>query len=258
MIERIRLNTIRRYSDRVSISRGVIWMKIHPLKAFSDNYIWVIEKANEAIVVDPGEGEQVMDYLSAKGLVLKAVLLTHNHDDHIGGVLEIYEKYPNITIYGPDETEPLITNLVTDGDSFKLLGETFEVFLTAGHTAGHISYLMGDKLFCGDALFSGGCGRVFTGDYQAQFDALQKFKQLDDHVKVYAAHEYTQTNLNFALTFDPENKNISKALEKVAALREKDQPTLPSTIGREKRINLFLQADSLEHFKTLRVNRDNF
>lgn len=233
-------------------------MKIHPIRAFSDNYIWVIEKDKEAIVVDPGEGPQVMDYLADEELELKAILLTHNHDDHIGGVLEIYEKYPDIAIYGPDETEPLVNHNVKEGDSFQVLGEMFEVFLTAGHTGGHISYLMGDHLFCGDALFSGGCGRVFTGDYQAQFDALQKFSQLDDAVKVYAAHEYTETNLNFALTVEPNNKAVQEALAETKDLRAKDEPTLPSTIGREKEINLFLQADSVEKFKALRDGRDQF
>lgn len=233
-------------------------MKIHPIKAFRDNYIWVIQKENKAVVVDPGEGEQVMVYLESNDLELRAILLTHNHDDHIGGVLEIYEKYPDIAVYGPDETEPLVDHNVHEGDTFELLGETFEVFLTAGHTEGHISYLMGEHLFCGDALFSGGCGRVFTGDYQAQFDALQKFKQLADDVKVYAAHEYTQTNLNFALTMQPNNPTISEALDEVDDLREMNAPTLPSTIGREKLINLFLQAESLEEFRALRAARDNF
>ena len=233
-------------------------MKIHSIRALSDNYIWVIEKNKEAIVIDPGEGSQVMEYLANEELELKAILLTHNHDDHIGGVLELNEKYPDITIYGPDETKPLVNQPVKEGDSFQVLGETFRVFLTAGHTAGHISYLMGEQLFCGDALFSGGCGRVFTGDYQAQFDALQKFKQLDDAVKVYAAHEYTLTNLNFALSVEPNNKIIREFFGDMKDRRDKDEPTLPSTIGREKEINLFLQADSVETFKTLRDGRDQF
>lgn len=233
-------------------------MNIYWIPAFSDNYIWVIEKDKKAIVVDPGEGPQVVDYLTAASLELEAILLTHNHDDHIGGVLEIYEEYPDIAIYGPDETEPLVNHTVREGDSFQILGEKFEVFLTAGHTAGHISYLMGENLFCGDALFSGGCGRVFTSDYHAQFAALQKFSQLDDAVKVYAAHEYTVTNLSFALTVEPKNEVIQEALGEMKDKRAKDEPTLPSTIGREKKINLFLQADSVEVFKALRDQRDQF
>ena len=233
-------------------------MKIYWIPAFSDNYIWIIEKDKKAIVIDPGEADQVVDYLAAANLDLEAILLTHKHDDHIGGVLEIYEKYPDITIFGPDETEPLVNHTVKEGDSFQILGEKFEVFKTAGHTEGHISYLMGSDLFCGDALFSGGCGRVFTRDYKAQFSALQKFKQLDDQVNVYAAHEYTVTNLNFALTVEPNNKKIQEALDEMKDLRENNQSTLPSTIGREKEINLFLKADSVEEFKTLRDKRDQF
>jgi len=123
--------------------------------------------------------------------------LTHDHEDHIGGVEEILATYSNTPVYGPKETNDLADYVVQDGDSFNLMGQGFEVFKTAGHTEEHISYLMGDDLFCGDALFSAGCGRVFTGDYQAQYDALQKFKQLNNSVKVYAAHEYTETNLRF-------------------------------------------------------------
>lgn len=233
-------------------------MKIHPIKAFSDNYIWVIEEDGEAIVVDPGEGEGVMSYLEEENLELIAILLTHNHDDHIGGVLEIYETYPDIAIFGPDETEPLVNHNVREDDSFELLGQTFKVFKTAGHTKGHISYLMNEALFCGDALFSGGCGRVFTGDYQAQFDALEKFKPLDDAVKVYAAHEYTETNLRFARSIEPENQVIADALEEVQDLLVENKPTLPSTIGREKKINLFMQAVTIDNFIELRKARDEF
>lgn len=233
-------------------------MKVQAIQAFSDNYIWVIEKDKEAVVVDPGEGPQVIHYLEENNLTLRAILLTHNHDDHIGGVLEIMEQYPDVVVVGPDETEPLVDHHVTEGDSFELLGEIFEVFLTAGHTEEHISYLTGEKLFCGDALFSGGCGRVFTGDYQAQFDALQKFRQLDDAVQVYAAHEYTVTNLKFALTIEPDNENVQTALAEAKDKRAHDQLTLPSTIGYEKEINLFLLADSVKEFKNLRDKRDNF
>lgn len=234
-------------------------MNIHPIKAFSDNYIWMIEEGTEAVVVDPGEAEGVMDYLKEQQLNLTAILLTHNHEDHIGGVKEILAKYSDTPVYGPEETVPLADRIVQEGESFKLLGQTFQVIKTGGHTKGHISFLMGEKaLFCGDALFSAGCGRVFTGDYQAQYDALQKFKRLDDEIKVYAAHEYTQTNLRFAHSVQPSNKAVSEALNQVNDLRAKEEPTLPSTIGREKKINLFLQAETVEDFVALRKARDDF
>ncbi|MGB3160077.1 MAG: hydroxyacylglutathione hydrolase [Carnobacterium sp.] len=233
-------------------------MTVYPIKAFSDNYIWIIEEGTEAVIVDPGEAKHVIAYLEEKQLRLNSILLTHNHDDHIGGVQEILANYPEISIYGPKETEQLANQIVSEGDSFTLLGQNFQVFQTGGHTHGHISFVTKEALFCGDALFSGGCGRVFTKDYQAQYDALQKFKQLDDDIQVYAAHEYTQTNLQFAQSIEPSNKVISESLTEVKDLRLNGQPTLPSTIGKEKKINLFLQAEKLEDFKKLRQARDNF
>lgn len=237
---------------------GVMLMKIHPIKAFSDNYIWLIEEDSVVVVVDPGQATAVISYLEAQKLTLGAILLTHDHDDHIDGVEQILATYPDTPVYGPQETVPLNDHVLDEGDSFELFDQHVRVLKTPGHTVGHISYLVGDALFCGDALFSGGTGRVFTGDYQAQYDTLQKFKQLNDAIKVYAGHEYTETNLRFAKSIDPTNQKITEALAEVMALREDDQPTLPSTIGREKEINLFLQAESLEAFIEKRQARDRF
>ena len=233
-------------------------MDINLVKAFSDNYIWIIEEGTEAVVVDPGEYEGVLSYLEENQMTLTAIILTHNHEDHIGGVKEILEKFPNTPVYGPKETELLADHVVQDGDFFKLLGKNFQVFKTAGHTKEHISFLMENALFCGDALFSAGCGRVFTGDYQAQFDALQTFKSLNEAVEVYAGHEYTQTNLRFAQSIKPSNKKIAQVLDQVNRLNAHDLPTLPSTIGKEKSINLFLQTETLKDFIDLRKARDSF
>lgn len=233
-------------------------MRIYPIRAFKDNYIWVAVQGRETVIVDPGEAAGVLKYLKDEQLDLVAILLTHNHDDHIGGVGEIITKFPDTPVYGPEETKPLNDHNLTEGDAFKLFNQTVEVIETPGHTEGHISYLMGNVLFCGDALFSAGTGRVFTGDYEAQYESLQKFNQLKDTVNVYAAHEYTETNLRFAQTVEPNNKLISDALTEVKARLEDNQPTLPSTIGREKEINLLLQAETLEEFKRLRLARDDF
>ncbi|PID05977.1 MULTISPECIES: hydroxyacylglutathione hydrolase [unclassified Sporosarcina] len=233
-------------------------MIIHPIKAFSDNYIWCIQEETEVVVVDPGKASVVLEYLEEKQLRLAAILLTHMHEDHTGGVREILASHPEILVYGPEETKDLVNSVVKEGDSFNLMSQTFQVYESGGHTHGHISFLMGKNLFCGDALFSAGCGRVFTGDYEAQYETLQKFKHLDDDINVYAGHEYTETNLRFAYEIQPDNKKISNSLDEVQEMRAKGQPTLPSTIGREKEINLFLQAETLEDFIELRNARDNF
>ena len=233
-------------------------MIIHPIKAFSDNYIWCIQEETEAVVVDPGEAKGVLDYLEEKQLRLAAILLTHKHEDHTGGIQEIVARHPESQVYGPKETEALANRVVEEGNSFNLLSQTFPVFETGGHTHGHISFLMGDALFCGDALFSAGCGRVFTGDYEAQYETLRKFKRLDDDINIYPGHEYTEINLRFAYDMRPNNKKVSKALEEVRELRAKGQPTLPTTIGREKEINLFLQVETLEEFIELRNARNDF
>lgn len=233
-------------------------MIIHPIKAFSDNYIWCMQAGHEAIVVDPGQAEVVLDYLEDHQLRLAAILITHQHEDHTGGVQEIAARHPECVVYGPQETQSLVNQVLEEGHTFHLLGQTIQVYETGGHTHGHISYLMGDHLFCGDTLFSAGCGRVFTGDYEAQYETLQKFKRLNDEINVYPGHEYTETNLRFAIHMQPDNANIAKALEEVQQWRAKGQPTLPTTMGREKEINLFLQAKTLADFITLRNARDHF
>lgn len=233
-------------------------MQVNFIEAFSDNYIWTIEEENEVVVVDPGESEGFLQHLKGGHKELKAILLTHEHKDHIGGVKDILAEYPNIPVFGPIETERLADYVVQEGDTFQLLGCNFNVLKTAGHSNEHISYLAEDALFCGDALFSGGCGRVFTGDYQAQYETLQAFKRLGDHVRVFAGHEYTQTNLRFAHSVKPSNKLIFDALNQVNDLRSKGLPTLPSSIGKEKNINLFMQAETLDEFIELRKERDVF
>ncbi|NMW84980.1 hydroxyacylglutathione hydrolase [Peptoniphilus sp. AGMB00490] len=229
-------------------------MNINYIKAFEDNYIWTIEREDKIIVVDPGDSVPVLNYLKNKKLV--AILLTHKHMDHVGGVQELKNKC-GAKVYGPVETKEYNDVTVKEDDEFEVLDEIFKVILTAGHTEGHISYLMGDNLFCGDALFLAGCGRVFTKDYKKSYEGLLKLKSLDDDTKVYPAHEYSLSNLEFAKSVIS-NEDLDREYERVKKLREENKITLPSTIGKEKKINPFLLARDLEDFIIFRNKKDNF
>ncbi|MDD0823718.1 hydroxyacylglutathione hydrolase [Mannheimia sp. AT1] len=234
-------------------------LAITPIPALSDNYIWAIVKDKDLIIVDPSESQPVLDFIAKNSLNLTACLLTHNHHDHTDGLPDILKAYPNLTVYGPEEVAQFATKIVKPEQHFELFGYDVRVIESAGHTEQHISYLFGfDYLFCGDSLFSAGCGRTFTGNYQAQFDALQRFKALPNSVKVYAAHEYTQSNLKFAQAVLPESCALSEYQEYVDILRSQNKPTLPSTIGQEMQINPFMQAVDLAEFITLRQQKDNF
>lgn len=233
-------------------------MKLNAIPALADNYIWVWSQGDEAIIVDPGEAKPVLDYLEEHNLKAGAILITHVHADHVDGMGEIVAKYPKVKTYGPKEVSHLVDTVLKDGDTIELYGSQIEVFLTAGHTEDHISYLVDKQhLLSGDALFSAGCGRVFTGDYEAQYKSMVFFRSLADDVKVYAGHEYTLTNLQFALTqtIDAFVKNY---YDKTKALVEKGLLSLPSTIGIEKQINLFLMAKDVQEFTRLRNLKDNF
>lgn len=229
---------------------------IRAIKAFSDNYIWAIELNDENkkryIIVDPGEANPVIDFIGDNAL--EAILITHMHNDHIGGVRELKDKY-GARVYGPVETENLNDITLSDGNEFKVLGKNFKVILTNGHTEEHISYLMEDNLFCGDALFLAGCGRVFTNDYEASYNGLEKLKNLSESVKVYAAHEYSLANLEFAKTVI-ENEDLNREYKRVKKLREEGKITLPSTIGLENKINPFFLAENLEEFIEFRIKKD--
>lgn len=233
-------------------------MEIQYVKAFTDNYIWIIEDENELIVVDPGESQPVFDYLEHTNKNMAGILLTHKHADHVEGVKELKESYPQALVIGPSEVEKYCDRIVEHGDCFELMNHSFQVLSTPGHTANHVSYLKGEALFCGDALFSGGCGRVFTDDYYAQFETLKIFAQLPDEMKVYAGHEYTEVNLDFALTIEPKNRYIKKYLDEVRQKRANNEATLPTTIAQERKVNLFLRAKDLDEFRYLRQERDQF
>lgn len=228
-------------------------MNIMPLPALSDNYIWIIEKEKRIVVVDPSEADLLLQVMEAKGYVLEAVLLTHKHPDHIGGVKDLVAAHP-APVYGPEETG-VATEIVKGGEQINLLGETFDVIATAGHTEGHVAYQMKDHLFIGDTLFLSSCGRVFSGDYEAMFESLAALKAMDDEVKVYSAHEYSLSNLEQSVNY-LKNDATKNELERVRRLREEGAVTLPTTIGKEKQVNPFLVIDDFDEFVRYRKQRD--
>jgi len=226
-------------------------MNLLPLPAFSDNYIWLLHDGQHAVVVDPGDAGPVQAALHAQGLQLQAILVTHHHADHVGGV-DVLRNATGATVYGP-AYEPLPEPVVrVDAHSrIHLLGQDWQVLEVPGHTAGHIAWYCAPAdaaplLFCGDTLFSGGCGRLFEGTAQQMYDSLQTLAALPHDTRVFCAHEYTLSNLKFACAVEPSNPALLQYRARCEALRQQQQPTLPSTLGQELAINPFLRCDVTE------------
>lgn len=226
-------------------------LNVSPIPAFQDNYIWLITNNNHAVVVDPGEAAPVEKILAERGLTLNAILITHHHWDHTGGVNALLKNWPQAQLYAPAaEAMPAAGGIaLNDGDSVSLpaLELELKVMSVPGHTLGHIAYYAHQPsnpplLFCGDTLFSGGCGRLFEGTPKQMHDSLQRLAGLPDETRVYCTHEYTQANLAFCHAVEPNNPELKKYLQYVAKLRQQGVPTLPSTMAREKAINVFLRA----------------
>lgn len=248
------------------------------LSAFNDNYIWVIANPgqNTFMCVDPGEAGPVLSYARDTGRTLSNILLTHHHQDHIGGVQELLHAFPNTFVYAPhDPRIPAPNQSVGTDDTVCAEGYAFRVLNTPGHTRSHICYYEPQKhwLFCGDTLFSAGCGRVFDGTMQELHESLLKLGNLPDETQIYCGHEYTRNNLRFAATVEPDNVTIGTYATVLNENRTKI--SLPSTIKMEKKINPFMrtttpslkkyarenginQQDSLEIFKHLRDKKDLF
>lgn len=220
--------------------------KVTPLPFARDNYIWLIASRRHAILVDPGEAAPALAALEKNRLEPLAILLTHRHSDHIGGVEELRARYPALPVYGPRKDDiDCVDHPVEHGDQlfFESLGLELQVIDTSAHTRGHVAYLGQNLLFCGDALFSAGCGRIFEGTPSELERTLNDLARLNNKTRVYCAHEYTLANLAFARAAEPENAARDRYAARCAALRERGKPTLPSTIATERAINPFLRTD---------------
>ena len=265
-------------------------LAIHPIPAFNDNYIWAIinNDAKQAIIVDAGDAAPVLDFLQKNNLNICQIWVTHHHQDHIGGVAELANIYPNAQIFAHVDIHPLVKakNLqaAREGSELTAWGCPVQVWQVAGHTDNHLAYLLTLEqhlhVFCGDTLFRAGCGRVFTGTIEQLFESFERFAELhDEQTLFYPAHEYTLANLKFAQFIEPNNQVIKQAWEQDSQLRQQNKPTLPTALRDEKAINPFLRAaiqpsDAMiqtlqsqtgisigrpfEVFKALRQLKDNF
>jgi len=234
---------------------------IQQIPAFDDNYLWLIHNSQNAIIVDPGDAVPVQAYLNQHGLTLCGILVTHHHPDHIGGITELlhHAKRP-IPVYGPKADQqsgriPTITHGCIDNEVVHIpeLGLDFTVMDVPGHTSTHIAYHCASlvSLFCGDTLFAGGCGRLFEGTPAQMLASLKKIATLPKNTKVYCAHEYTLSNLRFAVAVEPNNADLQKRYELVTAAREQGISTVPSVLATELLTNPFMRSDSSDIIHTL-------
>ncbi len=227
----------------------MVTSQLIPLPALTDNYIWLLRQGRSVIIVDPGEHDVVERYLDQHGLSVQAILLTHHHGDHVGGAAALHER-TGAPVYGPaTERLPVCHHRLSEGDTVQLrdFGLTLTVLDVPGHTAGHIAYHgrpqgSAPVLFCGDTLFAAGCGRLFEGSPEQMLASLSKLASLPDDTLVCCAHEYTLSNLRWALQVEPGNATLQERWNTATALREKGQPTLPSTLALEQASNPFLRT----------------
>ncbi len=253
-------------------------LSVEPIKAYSDNYIWLISTNEGSIVVDPGESSEILNLIDSNKINLKGVLITHHHYDHTNGLVDLTNKI-DLAVFGPKNNINGINNIVSESDKFSLIGIDFEVIEIPGHTLDHLAfYSFNDGnpiLFCGDTLFAGGCGRVFEGTFEQMFKSLKKISEYPKETKVFCGHEYTLSNLKFALEVDKDNELLKNEFIHVENLVSSGKPSLPTNLDKEFKLNPFLRCndaniknkiiqkfdimdDELEIFTALRKWKDNF
>jgi hydroxyacylglutathione hydrolase len=221
---------------------------VHPVPAFTDNYIWLIESPldpRRVVAVDPGDAAPVSAALKRLNASLAAILLTHHHPDHVGGVGQLKQEWPGVEVLAPDDARiDTQTRTVYDGERCQLpqVGLEWEILHVPGHTLSHIAFVGHGALFCGDTLFSAGCGRIFEGTPTQMNASLQRLAALPPETRVYCGHEYTAANLRFASDVEPLNAAAQDYSARVARLREAGEPSLPSTLGLELEVNPFLRC----------------
>ncbi|WP_159714487.1 hydroxyacylglutathione hydrolase [Blochmannia endosymbiont of Camponotus nipponensis] len=233
-------------------------MNIIRIPALTTNYIWLLYNyRNECIIIDPGETIQILNILNKFKFKLRAILLTHNHSDHVNGVDTLIQYFPKTTVYGPMETKNSGAKiLVSEGDYFTLLQKKFTVLNLSGHTLGHIGFYSEPWLFCGDTVFSAGCGKIYDGTIRHMYESFIKIKNLPHNTLIFSGHEYTLSNLKFATFVLPQDQFITNYYKKIIKLRENNQPTVPTTIKLELTINPFFRCNHLDIKKSLNLSPD--
>ena len=253
-------------------------LSVEPIKAFTDNYIWLVSTNEGSIVIDPGESKNIQKLIDNNTIDLKGILITHHHYDHTNGLSELVKKN-DLEVYGPVNNIDGINHRLNDKDKISIIGIDFDVMSIPGHTLDHIGFYSANAdnpiLFCGDTLFAGGCGKIFEGTYEQMFHALKKITKLPTNTNIYCGHEYTLSNLKFALEADDTNKELIEEFKKVENKINSNIPSLPTTLDKELKVNPFLRCDNiniqnkiiekfkvsnseLEVFTALRKWKDNF
>ncbi|KAA3648946.1 MAG: hydroxyacylglutathione hydrolase [Proteobacteria bacterium] len=253
-------------------------IQVTPIKAFTDNYIWAIHDNQHCYVVDPGQAEPVNQFIADKQLSLSGILITHHHNDHVGGMVSLQQRH-QVPAWGPDDDRINgELQVVTEQNQVDLqaLSVCLQVLFIPGHTISHIAFYNNDWLFCGDALFSLGCGRMFEGHPAMFVESLNKIKALPEHLAVYCGHEYTQDNCRFARALEPDSQALMEFCQQIKKLRAQQKPSLPSRLSTELKLNPFLRTadndyqklvqnhlktpinDAITCFAALRQWKDNF